>query len=143
MLMQPQPPAKEGDAITPGLTEEGAANAVLGVDLQSLAMAVAKHWGLDDSMQELMQPLARDRTVRSPEGVPGWLRLVASCANELLDAARQPALLQGKALAQVAARYARTLDYSPEALKEAMQAARRKLDPPARSPSPPPAPSGH
>lgn len=132
MLMQPQPPAKEGDPITPGLTEEGAANAVLGVDLQSLAMAVAKHWGLDESMQELMQPLARDRTVRSPDTVPGWLRLVASCANELLDAARQPAQLQGKALAQVAARYARTLDYDPEALKEAMQAARRKLDQPVR-----------
>lgn len=130
MLMQPQPPVKEGEPITPGLTEEGAANAVLGVDLASLAMAVAKHWGLDDSMQELMQPLARDRTVRSPDTSPGWLRLVASCANELLDAARQPATLQAKALGQVAARYARTLDYTPDSLKEAMKTARQKLDQP-------------
>lgn len=128
MLMQPQPPLKEGDPVTPGLTEEGAANAVLGVDLQSLAMAVGKHWGLDDSMAELMQPLARDRTVRSPDTVPGWLRLVSSCANEVLDACRQPAALQGKALAQVASRYARTLDYSPEVLKEAVKKAKQLLD---------------
>jgi HD-like signal output (HDOD) protein len=127
MLMQPQPPAKDGEPITPGLTEEGAANAVLGVDLQSLAKAVAKHWGLDESMQELLEPLPRDRTVRSPDSVSGWLRLVASCANELLDAARQPAQLQGKALVQVSTRYTRTLDYSPEALKEAMQTARQRL----------------
>lgn len=128
MLMQPQPPLKEGDPVTPGLTEEGAANAVLGVDLQSLAMAVGKHWGLDDSMAELMQPLARDRTVRSPDTVPGWLRLVSSCANEVLDACRQPASLQGKALAQVASRYARTLDYAPEVLKESVKKAKQLLD---------------
>lgn len=128
MLMQPQPAAKEGEPITPGMTEEGAANAVLGVDLQSLAAAVAKHWGLDESMQELMLPLARDRTVRSPDAPSGWLRLVASCANELLDATRQPAQLQAKALGQVVARYTRTLDYSPDALKEAMKVARQKLD---------------
>lgn len=128
MLMQPQPPAKEGEPITPGLTEEGASNAVLGVDLQSLAMAVAKHWGLDDSMQALMQPLPRDRTVRSPDDVPGWLRLVASCANELLDAARQPAQLQVKAIVLVSNRYARTLDYSVDALKDALLKARQIME---------------
>lgn len=128
MLMQPQPPAKEGEPITPGLTEEGASNAVLGVDLQSLAMAVAKHWGLDDGMQALMQPLPRDRTVRSPDDVAGWLRLVASCANELLDAARLPAQLQGKAIAQVSNRYVRTLDYSIDALKESLLKARQIME---------------
>jgi non-specific serine/threonine protein kinase len=128
LLMQPQPALNPGEPITPGLSENAAAMAVLGVDLQSLAMAVAKHWGLDDSMQEIMQPLAPDRTVRSPDSVADWLRLVASCANETLDAARKVGPAQNKAFATVAGRYAKTLDYSPEALKEALKAAKLKLD---------------
>ncbi|MEO8297520.1 MAG: HDOD domain-containing protein [Burkholderiales bacterium] len=128
LLMQPQPAINPGEPASPGLTEQAAAMAVLGVDLQSLAMAVARHWGLDETMQDIMQPLPRDRTVRSPDSVSAWLRLVASCANETLDAARLTGPAQNKAFAIIAGRYAKTLDYSPDVLKEALVSAKAKLD---------------
>ncbi|MDP4300612.1 HDOD domain-containing protein [Leptothrix discophora] len=126
-LMQPGPPLREGDPVTPGLSEDAAAMAVLGVDLQSMANALARHWGLDDSVQETMLPLPLNQTVVAPHTVDGWLRLVSSCANETLQAFDAPTGAQPRALAQVANRYARALGTSVDILKQAYLDAREKL----------------
>ncbi|MGY0194478.1 HDOD domain-containing protein [Leptothrix sp. BB-4] len=126
-LMQPSPPLREGEPPAPGLTEDAAAMAVLGVDLQSMANALARHWGLDESVQETMLPLPTHQTVVAPHTVDGWLRLVSSCANETLQAFDAPAAAQPRALAQVANRYARALGVSVDSLKQAYLDARDKL----------------
>ncbi|MFM2066163.1 MAG: hypothetical protein RLZZ584_1072 [Pseudomonadota bacterium] len=113
---------------TPGLTPEAAAMAVLGVSLDALAAAVARHWGLDDAAQELMQPLPRNTGVHAPDNVHGWLRLVASCANEVVLSAALPAGHQGRALAQVAARYSRTLGVTVDNLRDSYTSARQRLN---------------
>lgn len=128
-LMLPVPAVEAGERPTPGLSEDAAAMAVLGVDLSSLAHAVARHWGLDESVQDMMQPLPLEQTVRAPLAAGGWMRLVASCANEALGAfSQQPAAAQARALALVAGRYAKTLGTSPENLKEVLALARAKLE---------------
>jgi non-specific serine/threonine protein kinase len=113
--------------MTPGLTSEAAAMAVLGVSLEALAAAVARHWGLDETVQELMLPLPRSTGVHVPEGTHGWLRLVASCANEVVATSTQPATLQSRALAQVAARYSRALGVTIDDLRDSYTRARQRL----------------
>jgi non-specific serine/threonine protein kinase len=127
-LMQPSPPMREGDPITPGLSEEAAAMAVLGVDLPSMAHALARHWGLDETVQEMMQPLPLRQGVHPPTAADGWMRLVASCANETLNALRQPAAARPRALNQVANRYAKALGTTADSLKQSLQDAKDKLD---------------
>ncbi|MEY8690189.1 MAG: serine/threonine protein kinase, partial [Leptothrix sp. (in: b-proteobacteria)] len=119
-LMQPTPALEPGGPSTPGLSEEAAAMAVLGVDLPSLANALAKHWGLTESVQVMMQPLSVRQLVHAPAQAEGWMRLVASCANETLNAFKHRSDNPIKALTQVANRYARTLGTTPDSLKEAM-----------------------
>lgn len=126
-LMQPGPPLREGDPVTPGLSEDAAAMAVLGVDLQSMANALARHWGLDESVQETMLPLPLNQSVVAPHTVDGWLRLVSSCANETLQAFDAPSAALPRALTQVANRYARALGVSVDSLKQAHVDARDKL----------------
>lgn len=129
VLMQAVPSTQPGERPTPGLSEDAAAMAVLGVDLSSLAHAVARHWGLDESVQDMMQPLPLEQTVRSPTTAEGWMRVVASCANEALVAfSLQPAALQVRALAKVSGRYAKVLGTSSDSLKELLAQARAKLD---------------
>lgn len=127
-LMKASPPAEPGGAPVPGLPEAGAAMAVLGVDLESLAAAVARHWGLDETVQVMMRPLPLDQPVRAPESVDGWMRLVASCANEVLQVALQPPAQQIRALQAVAARYHKALGVTVETLKDAFTKARQRVN---------------
>jgi non-specific serine/threonine protein kinase len=127
-LMRPSPPLREGEPVTPGLSEEAAAMAVLGVDLPSMAHALARHWGLDESVQDMMQPLPLRQGVHPPTSADGWMRLVASCANETLAAMRQPGSGRLRALNHVATRYAKALGTSVDGLQLAVQSAQDKLD---------------
>jgi non-specific serine/threonine protein kinase len=127
-LMQPSPPLQEGEAATPGLSEEAAAMAVLGVDLASMANAMAKHWGFDESVQDMMQPLPLRQAVHMPISADGWMRVVASCANETLATLKLNGPMQTRAFTQVANRYAKTLSMTPDKLKLALQEARVKLN---------------
>jgi non-specific serine/threonine protein kinase len=117
-LVASSPDQADPQRMTPGLTHEAAAMAVLGVSLEALAAALARHWGLDEAMQEMMLPLPRATTVHAPDGINGWLRLVASCANEVVEISTLKAALQGRALAQMAARYSRLLGVSVESLRD-------------------------
>ena len=127
LLMTPTPDPDDERRLVPGLTETAAAMAVIGVSLDALAHAVAHHWGLDDRIREMMQPLSCNTAVHTPENIGGWLRLVASCAHECVGASSLPAASQGRALALVAGRYNRALGTTLESLREAIIDARQRL----------------
>ena len=127
-LMQSTPPATPEDQELPGMSEDAAAMAVLGVDLAPLGVAVGRHWGLGEALQQMMRPLPTAQFVHTPDDVDGWVRLVASCANETLDVARLGATKQARALAAVALRYQKVLDTTPESLREALIQARTRVN---------------
>ena len=130
-LMRPVPPpanAEPGTPEQPGLTEAGASYAVLGVDIEALGAAVARHWGLGEDVQHMIHRLPRDRAARAPDGDADVLRTAASAANDAVDAATLlPATRVAHGLSVVAQRYARALEISARDLREALQAARVAL----------------
>ena len=65
-LMQPLPPKRARAPPQPGLSEESAAYAVLGVDIESLGAAVARHSGLGDEVQHMIRRLPAGKPVRHP-----------------------------------------------------------------------------
>lgn len=128
-LMLPVPPAQPGGAEHPGMSEESAAYAVLGADIESIGAAVARHWGLGDEVQHMIRRLPVNKPVRHPDSDADMLRAAASAANEAVDAmTRLPSPRIGAALAHVAQRYARVLELSPKELQEALQGARASLN---------------
>lgn len=121
-LMMPAPPQRPEDAEEPGMTEEGASFAVMGVDIEAIGAAVARYWGLEDSVLGMVrrQPLAT--APRSADGDDDLLRAAASCANEALDALSLPAPRVAAALSRVVNRYGRLLNFGARELQEALQA---------------------
>lgn len=119
-LMQPAP-AEPGHAEEPGMSEQAAAMAVLGVDLESIANAVARWWGLDDSVLHMMRHHSPGAPVRHPENDDEQIRITASCANEAVDAASLPAARAMPALQAVAHRYGRALNLTLRDLQAVLQ----------------------
>lgn len=111
-LMQSAPSPREGEPDEPGMSEEGAAFAVLGTDIESLGTAVARHWGLDASVLHMLRRHPLEATVRAADNDDDVLRAVASCANETVDASTLPAQHQAHAMQRVAGRYGRLLGIS-------------------------------
>jgi non-specific serine/threonine protein kinase len=126
-LVASNPDPDDPTRMTPGLSHEAAAMAVLGVSLEALAAALTRYWGLDDAMQEMMQPLPRSTAVHVPDGVNGWLRVIASCANEVVETSTLKPALQGRALAHVSMRYSRLLGVTVESLRDQYVLARHRL----------------
>lgn len=120
-LMQPAPAAKAGEPDEPGMSEEAASFAVLGTDIEAVGAAVARHWGLDDSVLAMIRRLPVATAVRAVEGDDDMLRTVASCANEAVDALGQPAPRVMAALQRVVQRYGRVLDIDMRSLQAALQ----------------------
>ena len=112
----------------PGMTEEAASSAVIGVDTESIGAAVARHWGLGDEMLHMIRRLPLATPVRKPDSDADLLRSVASAANETVDAA---AFATGPraaaALTQIAQRYARVLQVKPSDLRDTLDSARGVL----------------
>lgn len=126
-LMQPDTSEPSHPEQT-GLGEEAAAFAVLGVDVESLGTAAARHWGLGDDVLHMIRRLPADMPVRKPDGDTDVLRIVASAANEAVDAlGLLPASRVVGALSQVTQRYGRTLRIDLKALHAALQEAREVL----------------
>ena len=137
-LMQPAP-AAEGKGEDPGMTEQAAAMAVLGVDLEAIGTAVARWWGLDDGVVHMMRRHALTAPVRSADGDDDQLRMTASCANEVLDALALPAHRVQAALQTVVQRYGRALSLTLRDLQAALQPGaaetrRRAADAPVEPP---------
>jgi eukaryotic-like serine/threonine-protein kinase len=119
-LMLPAPGPKDGDPDEPGMSEEGASFAVLGIDIDALGAAVARHWGLDGSVQQLLRRHAPTAPVRTPESDDDMLRTTASCANECVDAMTRPAAQVLAALQRVLQRYGRALNLTLKDLQLAL-----------------------
>lgn len=128
-LMQSAPAAEPGEPELPGMTEEAASFAVLGVDVEALGAAVAKHWGLSDDVLHMIRRLPATRPVRVADSDSEMLRLAASAANEAVDAVTQlPPTRVGAALNNVAQRYGRALSITVKDITEGLQAARGSLN---------------
>ncbi|HLL17313.1 MAG TPA: HDOD domain-containing protein, partial [Rubrivivax sp.] len=119
-LMQPAPPQREGEPEEPGMTEESASFAVLGADIEAIGAAVARHWGLDDSVLAMIRRHALATPVRTADSDDELLRTVASCANEAVDAQSQPAPRVAAALQRVVHRYGRALNFGLRELQAAL-----------------------
>jgi non-specific serine/threonine protein kinase len=120
-LMQPASAEQAGQADEPGMTEEGASLAVLGVEIDALGSAVARHWGLDESVLHMIRRFGLGSAVRSLENDDDMLRATASGANELVDAVSLPVRHSAAALQRVAQRYGRALGLTLRDLQLAAQ----------------------
>jgi len=122
-------PRGEGEAPVeqPGLDEDAAAYAVLGVDIEAFGNAATRQWGLGDDVLHMIRRLPADVPVRKPDSDDELLRIVASCANEAVDALElAPAKVSG-ALNEVVIRYARTLRLTTRILHDALRDAQSAL----------------
>jgi HD-like signal output (HDOD) protein len=139
-LMQPGTGGSGAEAQEqPGMSEQAAAYAVLGVDVESLGSAVARHWGLGDDVLHMMRRLPADLPVRKPDGDADLLRIVASAANEAVDATSDGSAQKVAAsLGAVAQRYARVLRIDTRAVVAALHEAREALRRSNAVPSPRP-----
>ncbi|HEX6016634.1 MAG TPA: HDOD domain-containing protein [Burkholderiaceae bacterium] len=120
-LMQPMAAEQPDAADEPGMSEEGASQAVLGVDIEALGAAVARHWGLDESVLHMIRRYGPDAAVRTIETDDDMLRATGSCANELVDALSLQPRHAVPAMQRVAQRYGRALGLTPRDLQLAAQ----------------------
>ena len=120
-LMQPARAPREGEPDEPGMSEESASLAVLGVDVDAIGLAVARSWGLHDSLLTMMRRLPAATPVRGADSDDDIVRALASCANEAVDAVGLPAARQLPALQRVVARYGRQFNISLRDLNGALQ----------------------
>jgi non-specific serine/threonine protein kinase len=145
-LMQPAPPAAPGEREEPGMSEDGAAFAVLGVDIESIGAAVARHWGLDEAVLHMVRRLPVATPVRSAENDGDLLRAAASCGNEAADALLLPAPQLMPALQRVVQRYGRPLGLTMRELQAALTPERAPVSAPTGlmdlDPLPPVEPAG-
>ena len=133
-LMVPPEPT-EDQPHPPSLSEQAAAYAVLGCDLDALGAAVARHWGLGDELLHMIRRQPVNAPVHPPRSDADTLRLTCSFANELLDALALPEARRRSGVEAATRRYAKALGLG---LREVMEA----LNPGASKPGQPsPAPA--
>jgi eukaryotic-like serine/threonine-protein kinase len=120
-LMQPVPAQKAGEPDEQGMSAEGASFAVLGIDIDALGAAVMHHWGLDGGVQHMVRRAPPTGPIHTPSSDVDMLRLVASCANDVLDAVALPPRQSVLALQRVAQRYGRALDVTLKDIQDALQ----------------------
>lgn len=104
-------------------SEADAVRAVLGVELEALAMLAWRHLGFGEEVMHMLRRLPTERPVRQPDGDPDLLRATASAANEAVDAAEGV----GASMDAVAKRYGKLLGVSLRDLHALLAEARRAL----------------
>jgi eukaryotic-like serine/threonine-protein kinase len=122
-LMAAVPPERAGEPPQAGMSEEAAAFSVLGVDIESIGLAIAKRWGVEEGAVPAIRRLPAGTVLHGSQTDDDMLRASASCANELADLQLLPAQQQGQALNKIAQRYGRVLNVTPKDLQNAMQTA--------------------
>jgi serine/threonine protein kinase len=127
-LMLSGPPTGDSKTPSPGMSQEAAASAVLGVNLDDLTAAVLKHWGLHERLIQAARPFNRTTPVRKPIGPDETLRTVASLANELTDTLLLDGAKAAVAMNQLIVRYGRTLDVSLKECQLTLEQAIRLVD---------------
>ncbi len=117
-----------GEAEVAGLGEAAASFAVLGVDLEAVGAAVARHWGLGAELQHMIHRVELGTRVRSIQSDVDALCKTASAANEVVDAISQlPPARANRVLDSIAQRYARALKISLRDVQDAIQSARENV----------------
>jgi non-specific serine/threonine protein kinase len=128
-LMTTVLPTDPEDSEQAGMDEELATHAVLGVGMEAIGAAVARHWGFSEEVLLMLRRLPLDRPVRHGDGDADMLRLAASAANEVVDVVtHSPPSRLGAGLAVVVQRYARSLGISTRDISEALHGAKVALD---------------
>jgi non-specific serine/threonine protein kinase len=127
-LMQASAGLKPGDPEEAGMSAEAASFAVLGVDIDALGAAVMHHWGLDDGVQHMVRRAPPTGPIHTPTSDVDMLRLVASCANDVLDAVALPSRQAVAAVQRVAQRYGRALQVTVKDIQDALQPPSPKPD---------------
>lgn len=120
--------AAPGEPELRGLSEEIAAMSVLGVTIDEMGAAVARHWGLGDEVLHMVRPLSKVAPVRVFDNDNDLLRATASAANEAVEAAqnlKSPQLVP--ALSAIAQRYAKVLNANLNAFQEALESGKQVL----------------
>ena len=120
-LMQAAPATREGEPEDPGMPEESASLAVLGVDIEAIGAAVARHWGLDESVLAMVRRIPAGTPVHAVDSDDEMLRLVASCANDAIDALALPQARVLPALQRLVQRYGRILELNLRDLQTLLQ----------------------
>lgn len=123
------PAARTNESDAAGMTEQAASYAVLGVDIEGVGIAVARHWGLDDAALHMVRRLPLDTPPRSIGHDDDMLRAVASCAHEALDALASSAASHEAALRRVTQRYGRTLGFRLEDLQAVLRECAPRIGP--------------
>ena len=100
---------------------------MLGVDIEAFGHAATRQWGLGDDVVHMIRRLPVDVPVRKPDSDDELLRIVASAANEAVDALALPPTKVSAALNEVVVRYARTLRLTTRILHDALRDARTAL----------------
>lgn len=117
-----------------GVEIEAAAQRVLGIGLQDLAVGVARTWGLPDSLQRTMRAPDGEVPVRATERGIERARWIGRCANEITDCLLSHGADQaGQAIAKLAERHAKALDIAAKDIVGAAALARERLIEFARS----------
>ena len=134
-LMVPPEPTEEQPNPAP-MTEQAAAYAVLGCDLDTLGAAVVRYWGLGDELVHMVRRQPLDASVHPTRNDGELIRLTCSLANELIDALGQPEHRRRLGVELATRRYARALGLGlPDVLAAlnpgAAQAPRSSAPPPA------------
>ena len=130
LMRSAAPPSgsEPGTRDLPGLSESAASLAVLGVDMDDLGAAVARHWGLGEEVQHMMRRVARDKPVRTADGDTDLLRTVASAANEVVDAVLLESTKKlGPAIVAIAQRFGRAINVDAMGLRDALQSGKDML----------------
>lgn len=130
-LMRPVPAEEAGRPDEPGMSEEAASFAVMGIDSEVLGDTVARHWGLDESVLHMIRRCSAGAPVRTPDNDDDTLRVTASCANEVVDVLALEGRAATAGLQRVAQRYARALGVSLRDLQLAAQGQSPQADQPA------------
>jgi non-specific serine/threonine protein kinase len=124
-LMQAVQGERAGDADEPGMSEQAASYAVLGADIEAIGAAVARHWGLDGSLQHLIRRLSTSAPPRAADNDDDVLRAVASAANETMEVLSLRGAAQAAAVARVVQRYGRQLDVDERDLQRLLKLPQR------------------
>ncbi len=124
-LMVPPEPTEE-QPNPPAMSEQAAAYAVLGCDLDTLGAAVARHWGLGDELVQMIRRQSLSAAVHGSRSDADVIRLTCSLANELVDALGLPEARRRAGLEAATRRYAKALGIGLREVTEALNPSARK-----------------
>lgn len=119
-LVHPLPPDDPTQEQDPGMSEQAAAYAVLGLDLEEIGTHVSHHCGLSESTVASLQRVAATAPIHPPKSDDEALRLTASCANEAVDALQMRPTQAAAALSALVLRYGKALKLTTEILRDAL-----------------------